>query len=104
MAKENGTVVVFGVTGQQGSWTAKAFHEAGWRVIGVSRSAKLAKHCDEMRAADMESAEQVAKACAGADVVFGVTSAWLKDGKVDEALEARQAEVRGDYCKSSFGA
>jgi uncharacterized protein YbjT (DUF2867 family) len=93
MSEKKRTVVVFGVTGQQGSWTAKAFHDAGWHVIGVSRSPKLAKHCDEMRSADIESAEQVAKACAGAEVVFGVTSAWAKDGKVFEEVEARQAEV-----------
>ncbi len=95
MSDKKKTVVVFGATGQQGSWAAKAFHDAGWRVIGVSRSSRLAKHCDEMRAAELESAEQVAKACQGADVVFGVTQPWDKSGKVHEEREKRQAEVRG---------
>lgn len=73
---------------------AKAFHEAGWRVIGVSHSTKLAKSCDEMRSANLEIADEVASACKGADVVFGVTQPWTKTGKVDEMREKRQAEVR----------
>ncbi len=35
----------------------------------------------------------MAKACAGADVVFALTQPWTKDMTVDEASEARQAEV-----------
>jgi hypothetical protein len=49
-----------------------------------------------MRAADLENAEQVAKACIEADVVFALTQPWGKNGKADESSEARQAEVRGE--------
>ncbi len=86
-------VVVFGVTGQQGSWTARAFHDAGWHVVGVSRSSKLAAHCDEMRSADLENVGEVARAAAGADVVFAITQPWKKNGSVDAELEKRQCEV-----------
>lgn len=94
MSKNDKVIVVFGVTGQQGSWVARIFKEEGWKVIGVSSrpGTKAPKEVGdiEMRTADLRNAKQVADASRGADVVFGVTNPWGKNFKADEEGEKQQ--------------
>lgn len=65
------TVVILGAAGRIGDAAARAFVEAGWRVKGVARNAKvgqLAAGVEPVRADALDQAALV-EACRGADVV-----------------------------------
>jgi hypothetical protein len=83
---------------QKGGWAAKEFKAAGYYVVGVTRSGKSIPSCDKVVTAELTSADSVAAACAGADLVFGLTQPWLKNGSVDEELEKKQAEGLARGC------
>src|SRR5689334_7112162 len=73
------TIVVTGVTGSQGSATARRLVRAGVRVRGLTRnpeSAKaraLASAGVEMLRGDLEDVASLDRALAGADGVYAVT-------------------------------
>lgn len=98
------SVAVFGITGQQGSWAARFFLEAGWRVVGISRSGEQLSdpHLQgaEMRAGDLTDAESVRKAVHDCHVVFAITNPW-KGFAVDEQLEQRQVQGLLEGCKAA---
>ena len=69
-----GTVAVLGANGRVSEQVARAFAEAGWRVIAISRkgySEGLKGIAGiEIRAADAMDREELIRACEGADVIF----------------------------------
>ena len=66
------TISILGAKGRVSSAVAKAFHQAGWHVIAVSRSG----HIDnlpsgiEQRAANAMNTQELVDACKGSDFIF----------------------------------
>ncbi|KAF1927327.1 NAD(P)-binding protein [Didymella exigua CBS 183.55] len=84
------TIVIFGITGTQGSSVARSFvSQSGWTMHGVTRkpSSPAAVQWEmpgiEIAYGDLDDAESLCKALRGANIVFGVTDFWqhLKDPK-----------------------
>lgn len=66
------TIVVLGAAGRMGDAVARAFVEAGWRVKGLARNAKVADLAPGVEPVQADAADRAAliAACAGADVIF----------------------------------
>lgn len=62
------TAVVTGITGQQQSAVARAFHKRGWDVRGAARNSENTA-LGETRAGDLETGGGLAEAFDGADIV-----------------------------------
>jgi nucleoside-diphosphate-sugar epimerase len=88
-------VLVTGATGFIGHHVGAAFHEAGFRVRALVRSAGRARHLDELGfqlvTGSLEDGDVIARACAGIDVV--VHLAALTHARSEE--EYRQVNVAG---------
>ncbi|KAF2497628.1 NAD(P)-binding protein [Lophium mytilinum] len=76
-------IVIVGITGNQGASVADVFLKTpGWKIRGISRdptkgsSKEWSDKGVEMVAADLNDAESLKKAFAGANVAFGVTDFW----------------------------
>jgi uncharacterized protein YbjT (DUF2867 family) len=96
MAGQDRVVVVTGATGRQGGATARHLLAGGWRVRAVTRSAdskaarRLAALGAEIVQADMASADEMRKACAGAHGVFSVQNA-MTSGEQGELAQGKNA-------------
>ena len=66
------TIVILGAAGRVGDAAARAFLEAGWRVKGVARNARLAGLAPGVEAVKADAFDRAAliEACRGADVIL----------------------------------
>jgi uncharacterized protein YbjT (DUF2867 family) len=66
------TIAILGANGRLGNEALHAFHNAGYRVIAVTRNGKIRKAPGdiEYRAADALDLRQLKKAVSGADFIF----------------------------------
>lgn len=66
------TIAILGAAGRIGDAAARAFVEAGWRVKGVARNARVGQLAPGVEAVQADAHDRAAliEACAGADVVL----------------------------------
>lgn len=66
------TIVILGAAGRVGDAAARAFVEAGWKVKGVARNAKLAQLAPGVEAVSADAFDRASliAACRGADVIL----------------------------------
>ncbi len=66
------TIVILGAAGRIGDAASRAFVEAGWRVRGVARNARVAQLAPGVVAVHADALDRAAliEACAGAEVVL----------------------------------
>jgi nucleoside-diphosphate-sugar epimerase len=97
-----GKVVVLGVNGHVGSFTARAFVEAGWDVTGMARTDKHGLRGVRFVKGDAESVEDMRRAIGDVDVVVNALNlpydTWDKGRK--EAQMARVLEAMGTSGKT----
>lgn len=88
------TVTILGINGRIGQFAAKAFIEAGWKVIGFGRSNKTAFDGFEFHQGDAFKLEDIKSAISGADVVVNALNLlydrWENEAEVmnDVVIEA----------------
>lgn len=70
------TIAIIGAAGRVGNAAARAFVEAGWRVRGIGRNARVSQMAPgvEPVSADAFDAKSLIEACAGADVVLNAAN------------------------------
>ncbi len=70
------TIAIIGAAGRVGNASAKAFVEAGWRVRGIGRNAKVNEMAPgvEPVSADAFDVQSLIGACEGADVVMNAAN------------------------------
>ncbi|CAO2651638.1 Nn.00g042080.m01.CDS01 [Neocucurbitaria sp. VM-36] len=92
------TIAIIGVTGNQGSSTARAFlNEPGWTVRGITRypskvsAKKWAAEGVELIAADLDDLQSLKSAFHGANVIYGSTDFWqhMQDPATHERAKER---------------
>jgi uncharacterized protein YbjT (DUF2867 family) len=108
------TILITGVTGQQGGAVARALQSSGFRLRGLTRNpqskqaAALARRGVEVVKGDLDDEATLRQALAGAWGVFGVQNTWEAGVEGEEAQGKRLATVAREvgvehYVYSSVG-
>lgn len=98
MANER-TILITGVTGQQGGAVARALRGSGFRLRGLTRkpdseqAAALARHGIDIIKGDLDDEATLRQALAGAWGVFGVQNTWEAGVEREEAQGKRLATL-----------
>jgi uncharacterized protein YbjT (DUF2867 family) len=93
------TILITGVTGQQGGAVAQALHGSGFRLRGMTRkpesdqAAALARQGVEVIKGDLDDEATLRRALAGAWGVFGVQNTWEAGVEREEAQGKRLATL-----------
>ena len=102
MAGHDRVIVVTGATGRQGGAVARHLLAEGYRVRGVTRSPdskqarRLALFGADIVRADMASADDMRRACAGAHGVFSVQNAMISGEQGELAQGKNVADAAAD--------
>ncbi len=92
------TIAILGINGRIGQETARAFVAANWRVIGMGRSNRAGLAGVEFMEGDVDRPEQMARAIAGADVVFNALNLpyhkW-ENGRAEAQLAKVLSAMKG---------
>jgi uncharacterized protein YbjT (DUF2867 family) len=105
MSNSNNTILVVGITGQQGGAVARHLLRDGWKVRGLSRDLSkpavkaLQDEGVEMVQGDMEDRASLDAALKGAYGVFSVQNFWLPG--VGAEGEVRQGKLLADAAKAA---
>src|SRR5258707_13273234 len=110
----NRTILITGVTGNQGGAVAQALRGAGFHLRGLTRkpdserAAAVARHGVEIVKGDLDDEATLRRALAGAWGVFGVQNAGEAGGERGEAAGKRLATLAGEggvekYASTSVG-
>ena len=98
MANER-TILITGVTGQQGGAVARALHGSGFRLRGLTRkpdseqATTLARQGIDIINGDLDDEASLRRALAGAWGVFGVQNTWEAGVEREEAQGKRLATL-----------
>src|SRR5881398_1270748 len=93
------TILITGVTGNQGGAVAQALQGSGFRLRGLTRkpaserAAALARHGVEVVKGDLDDEATLRRALAGAWGVFGVQNTWEAGVEREEAQGKRLATL-----------
>ena len=96
------TILITGVTGQQGGAVARALHGTGFRLRGLTRNpegepaAALASHGIEIVKGDLDDEATLRRALAGVWGVFSVQNSWEAGVEREEAQGKRLATLARD--------
>ncbi|PVI03017.1 NAD(P)-binding protein [Periconia macrospinosa] len=92
-------ICVVGATGNQGGSVARRFHEAGYRVRGLSRNPsspaaqKLVAEGIEVVAADLDDVATLVPVFQGANAIFSVTQYWEPFMRPDCRQKAKEQGI-----------
>src|SRR5260370_29988334 len=98
----NRTILITGVTGNQGGAVARALQSSGFRLRGLTRkpeseqAAALARHGVDVVKGDLDDEATLRRALAGAWGVFGVQNAGEAGGGRGEGHGQRPATPAGE--------
>src|SRR5713101_5986516 len=93
------TILITGVTGNQGGAVAQALQGSGFRLRGLTRkaeserSAALARHGVDLVKGDLDDEATLRRGLAGAWGVFGVQNSWEAGVEREEAQGKRLATL-----------
>ena len=93
------TILITGVTGNQGGAVAQALQGSGFRLRGLTRkpeserAAALARHGVDVVKGDLDDEATLRRALAGAWGVFGVQNSWEAGVEREEAQGKRLATL-----------
>jgi uncharacterized protein YbjT (DUF2867 family) len=93
------TILITGVTGNQGGAAARALQGSGFRLRGLTRkpeserAAALARHGVDVAKGDLDDEATLRRALAGAWGVFGVQNTWEAGVEWEEAQGKRLATL-----------
>src|SRR5436305_4998978 len=93
------TILITGVTGNQGGAVAQALQGSGFRLRGLTRkpeserAAALARHGADVVKGDLDDEATLRRALAGAWGVFGVQNTWEPGVEREEAQGKRLATL-----------
>src|SRR5437016_14149877 len=93
------TILITGVTGNQGGAVAQALQGNGFRLCGLTRkpeserAAAMARHAVDVIKGDLDDEATLRRALAGAWGVFGVQNSWEAGVEREEAQGKRLATL-----------
>src|SRR2546423_8195584 len=93
------TILISGVTGNQGGSIAQALQASGFRMRGLTRkpeserAAALARHGVDVVQGDLDDEASLRRALSGAWGVFGVQNTWEAGVEREEAQGKRLAKL-----------